>query len=283
MDPGNTSAHGSAPAVAPPPVAATPAPAAWVTDDGSFAEGWTKRLGPDYENNATLLSTKGLKPLVDSHLELRKMVGKKFIRPGEGSTEQEVAEWRKLVGSPDSAEAYGALMPEGFDKDSWDTELEKSFAALAHAEHLPPDTAKKIAAFHATAQKAAAEKQVADFKAGLDAQEAELKKEWGAEYPRHEANFKALAAYFGFPPDHDMFLMPGVKKAFAEKAQTVLGGDKVVHGQPVGIVGGTAEQIEAIRKSDDYQGKTTPERQMAAHQRMISLYEAQAAAGQRAA
>lgn len=273
----STTLFGGAPPAAP-AAAAAPAPAgdAWVNPDGNWAEGWHNRLGDEFKDNPTLATIKSPAMLAKAYLDTKKLVGDKVpVRPGPGAKPEEIARWRQLNGSPEKPEDYGSLMPEGFQKELWDPEMEKGFAQLAHEHHLPPDTAKAIAKLHADGMKGVYEREVAAAQQQLEAGKTDLQQAWGLDYARHEAAVKQLATYLGIPLEHDMFRDPAVMKAFAAKAPSVLGGDKIVNGQPAGIAGGITERIDAIHKSEDYQGVNGPERQTAAATELRRLYQAQ--------
>ena len=263
---------GAPPATAP---AATPAP---VTSAPSTD--WRDDLGDDLKAHPSIATLPDKKTLAKAYVDLKSAYGEKIpTKPGPGASEAEVTKYKafiqKLTGAPADPQEYGSLMPEGFDKDSWDPEMEKSFTALAHEHHLPPETAKAIAKMHAEGMKAIYDREVAAAQQQIDAGKADLQAAWGQDYLRHEAAVKSLAAFFGFPVEHDMFRDPTVMKAFAEKAPAILGGDKLVAGQAVGIAGGIAEKIDAIHRSDDYMGTNGPERQAAAQKTLHQLYAAQ--------
>jgi hypothetical protein len=255
------------PGTAPPPSAPS---YTYVDNEGKFVDGWLEKAG--FKDDPTLSTITSLPLLAKAFKETKGLVGKKLAVPSETSTPEEVAAWRKVTGAPETPEAYGSLMPEGFQKELWDAGLEKEFTALAHKHHLPLAAVKEIAAFQANGTKAIYEREVAAVQKQLETGKAELQKAWGVDYARHEANVKGLATYLGIPHEHDMFRDPLVMKAFAEKAPAFLGGDKIIQGQAAGVAGSINERLDAIRKGDDYQGKNGDARQKAAQTELQRLY-----------
>lgn len=234
---------------------------AWTYADesGNLNDGWMEKAG--FKDDPTLSTIKTVPTLAKAYKDTKAAYGQKVAPPTETSTPEQIAAWRKITGAPETADAYGSLMPEGFQKELWDGEMEKSFTELAHKHHLPPAAVKEIAALQANGTKAIYEREMAAVQQQLDAGRAELQKAWGPDYPRQEANVKALASFLGIPAEHDMFRDPFVMKTFAEKASAILGGDKIVHGSPMGVSGSMAERVTAIQRGDDYQGKNGPEAQ----------------------
>lgn len=272
--PTNLLTGAAAPAVVAPPLGGAPE-WQWTDKDGNWSEGWTGKLGDEFKDNPTLSTIKSPKDLANAYLKTKEFVGKKFDRPGQGAKPEEVAAWRKLVGAPESPDAYGSLMPADFQKDLWDGEMEKEFVALAHEHHLPPDTAKAIAGLHAKSMAGVYEKEVAAAQQRLAAGKDDLQKSWGPDFDRNLTNVKALADYFGIPHDHDLFLHPDVVKAFAAKAPGLLGGDQVVKGSPAAMSGGIEGRINAIHNSPAYLGQEGTDAQKKAADELRSLYAAQ--------
>lgn len=274
---------GSSPeAAAPPPAAAaTPAAAAapstytWADETGKFSSDWLEKLGPDFKGNPTLSTVNNLPGLAKAYLDTKALVGKRPAPPSETSTPEQVAEWRKLVGAPETPDAYGSLMPEGFQKELWNGDIEKAFTEVAHKHHLSPAAVKEIAALQAQGTLATYEREVARAREALDAGRAELKKEWGPNFDRRAAEAKALATAIGIPEDDDIFISrPDILKRLAAAAPALLGPDKLITGAPVGIAGGIQERIETIQRGDDYQGKNGFDKQKAAQAMLHQLMAA---------
>jgi len=268
---------GGSPATAPagqsPPAAATPF--TWADESGKFSPGWLEKLGPDFKDNPTLSTLPSIDKLAKAYLDTKTLVGKKPAPPTETSTPEQIAEWRKLVGAPETPDAYGQLMPEGFQKELWNGDIEKAFTAVAHKHHLSPAAVREIAALQAQGTLATYEREVARAKEALDAGRADLKKEWGQDFDRRAAEAKMLATALGITEDDDIFTSrPDILKKLAAAAPTLLGQDRMITGLPVGVSGGLKERIDAIQQGPDYQGKNGFEKQRAAQAMLHQLMAA---------
>ncbi len=238
----------------------------WADESGKFSDGWLEKAG--YKDDPTLTTIKDLPTLAKAYKETKALVGRKLSPPGEGSTPEQVAEWRKLVGAPDKPEDYGTLMPEGYaNKEQWNAAMEQEAVAIAHKHHIPPAAIKELVALQVRGeQQSLAAMQAAQQKA-LDDGSAALRAEWGDQSERrmHEVN-TAVTSLTGFPSLLDMLSAPPheVAKRLATSAPTIFGQDKLVKGDTVTVTGGLEDQINAIRDGADYQGKNGEERQQRA-------------------
>ncbi len=253
-----TPPESSTPAPAASSTAATPAPAApwtWANESGEFSEGWHEKLGDEFKGNTSLTTLKGLPQLAKAYLDTKAMVGTKLAPPGEGSTPEQVAAWRKVVGAPDAPDGYGKLMPEGFPAELWHGDLEQEFTALAHRHHLSPAAVKEIAALQAKGTLSTYESETARLQESIKAGRADLAKEWGDQFERRATEAKALAARLGIEESDDIFLTrPDLVKKLAAAAPTLLGPDQIVQGTAPTISGGIQQQIDTLLKHPDYTG-----------------------------
>ncbi len=269
------------PADAAPPVDAAPVtqtpPAAfsWADESGKFSPGWTEKLGDEFKDNGTLKTLPDLRTLAKAYLDTKAMVGKKLSPPSDTSTPEEVAKWRELMGAPATPDEYGPLMPEGFQPDMWNGDLEKEFAAVAHKYHLPASAVKEIAALQAKGTLSAYERETARAMEQLETGRAELKKAWGQEFERRATEAKALAAALGIDESDAIFTTrPDLLQKLAAAAPTLLGPDRIVTGETPSISGGIDQRIESIRNGDDYQGKNGFDKQQAAQKQLHQLMQA---------
>ncbi|MDP2218547.1 MAG: hypothetical protein Q8J68_14815 [Methanolobus sp.] len=113
-------------------------------DDGRPA--WMGQLSDDLKSNEVLTQFKTISDLGKGHLDLTEK-SKSYIKPlGEKSTPEEVAEFRKAIGAPESPDGYKIERPDKFPEGFvYDEVLEKEFRELAFAEHIPP---KQVASLY---------------------------------------------------------------------------------------------------------------------------------------
>lgn len=160
--------------------------------------------------------------------------------PGEGATEQEIAEYRTATGVPEKPEDYAR--PEFKDADgkaiAYNSELTDRIFAAAHKIGLPKEAAERLV-------KGEIEQQIADFDAGLrGVQDAanEHVKGWGENREAMMAQVNAALKDLGFSRDdvQHMRMMPsGVGKFLDAMAKvgsnfsedTLIKGDRKQFGQ----------------------------------------------------
>lgn len=189
-------------APAAPPAGTPPPPAQFfgehIAKDGKFAEGWTENLRTaGFERLATKAALAPDEATFFKTMdEALGMIGKKapaVAYPQSGATDEEVAQFRKAAGVPETPEAYNlkpAKLPEGME---WSAEDAKAYGEIFHKYHVPAAAAQELVDRHletianmATEGKERIMEQVGKF---AQASEATFQKEWGDEYDtRLEAN-----------------------------------------------------------------------------------------------
>lgn len=261
----------STPAVVAP---VTPAASAFVNADGTFAPGWLDTLGPELKGHAALATVPTLADLAKSYVATKSLVGKRLQAPSESSTPEEIANWRKTVGAPETPEGYGDLRPEEFPADQWDAATAGELAKIAHNHHLPASAVKDIIGLHANAVKAGLEKFQADEVAFKEAGLAALKKEWGTNFDQEAHAAKTFAKMLGLDPDKTMeFASPDFVLAMAKGAKMVAG-DKLVAGAPPSLTASIESRIRDIQTSPEYRGERGQAAQEAAQTNLHALYNA---------
>lgn len=118
-------------------------------------------------------------------------------KPVDASPEQ-LAEWRKANGIPDSPDKYDLTLPDGLVIGEADKPLVGEVLAAAHAVDASPEVVKAVVSAYYKTQDAEAAKQ-----ADADANQREetmvaLRQEWGADYTR---NVNTVNAFLGTLPD----------------------------------------------------------------------------------
>lgn len=201
-------------------------------------------------------------------------------KPGIDATpEQQAAYWndlRKITGAPEKPEDYGLKAPDNLPEGvEWNGELANKAAAVAHKYGVPPEALQELIALNnenmSSLVAKSAEAQAAQLQQVVDG----LNKEWGenAKTNWQRANRGAIALGID-PSKSELGNNPEFVKAMLRVDQMIREDSKLI-GTDADTTGSTyEEQMERIRKGDDYQGKNGPEKQMAAAERVRSLYEA---------
>lgn len=163
---------GPAPATPEGTPAATPEPA-------GFWNAATKGLREDPRFKTFAPKFKSFDDVARSAMELEEKLGSRIPIPTEKSTPEEIAEYHKKIGVPETPEGYK------LDRDpklTYDDATEKEFRAEMHALHAPQDLAaafyKRMTEGNAKAIQEFGERQVQ----ARAATENQLKKDWGNDY-----------------------------------------------------------------------------------------------------
>lgn len=210
------------------PASATDAPAAEpvVADKPEWLpeKFWTDK-GPNVE--AILKSYQGMEQLLGKKAQA-------VVPPNEKSTPEEVAAYRKAIGVPETPEGYELKpeqMPEGV---TWDDNVAKQAAELAHKHHIPAAAMKDFMQFDM--QRAALMNQAAVnmIEQQLESGRAELQKVWGDKMPEKIELARRAAVTAGVDPSSQGFVDPQVVKAIVSLAEK-LSDDKLVAGDQTGV------------------------------------------------
>jgi hypothetical protein len=209
------------------PTSTTSAPAAEALaekPDWLEAKFWTDK-GPNVE------------ALAKSYDVAQRALGRKaqaVLPPTEKSTPEEIAEYRKAIGVPDSPEGYNLKpeqLPEGI---TWDDNVAKQAAELAHKHHIPAAAMQEFMKFDM--QRAALMNQAAAnmIEAQLETGREELKRVWGDKMPEKIELARRAAVTAGVDPSSQGFVDPQVVKAIVGLAEK-LSDDKLVAGDQTGV------------------------------------------------
>lgn len=122
-----------------------------VQDGGNQAPGWIAQLPDDLKGNETFTGFKTIGELAKAHLdtsgkvaELEGKVANSIPKLTENATDEERAAYLAALGVPESPDGYEFEKPELPEGMAYDDNLEKWFRAVAHAEGIPKETAKKL-------------------------------------------------------------------------------------------------------------------------------------------
>lgn len=232
--PQTTATAAAAAPVAPPTASAqTSPPRGYVGEDGNFSDGWLDRLPGELDPaKQTLAKYRGLPELAKSHFELQQLLGKKSSAvniPGEKSTPEEVAAFRKAVGVPETADGYN-LKPEKLpDGVTWDDATGKAYAEIAHKHHIPAAAMKELAALQLSQEAMRAEEVGKMLGAELERGKQELQTAWGANFDKNISLAARVAQSVGLDPHTDGLRDPKVVQALVRFAG-MMSEDKLVTG-----------------------------------------------------
>ena len=175
--------------------------------------------------------------LAKSYEVAQRALGRKaqaVVPPNEKSTPEEVAEYRKAIGVPDSPEGYNLKpdqIPEGV---TWDDATAKKAAELAHKHNVPASAMQEFLRFDM--ERAAMMNQAAAtmIDAQLEAGRAELQKVYGDKFGEKIELARRAALTVGVDPASQGFVDPQVVKAIVSLAEK-LSDDKLVAGDQTGV------------------------------------------------
>lgn len=215
------------------------------TAEGGLAENYTDLLKESGMENLTntVAKYKSADGLLKGAANLVNFAGKKVegvIVPTEGASEHEIAEYRKAIGVPESANAYEIQpenMPQGLE---WNEEVSGFWQGKFHELGIGQEQAKEIAQAYSDFTGQQLEKATSQLtenaNAEMQAQEAALKKEWGQDYQNNLQTAVDMAEVVGFDMNNDMDMAairnPKVMNLLLAKAQSMSEGSFPKAGQP---------------------------------------------------
>lgn len=175
--------------------------------------------------------------LAKSYQGLEQLLGKKANSvpvPNEKSTPEEVAAYRRAIGVPESPEGY-KLKPEQLpDGVTWDENVAKRAAELAHKHNIPAAAMSELMKFDM--ERAALMNQAAASMIDEQLQQgrAELERVWGDKMPEKIELARRAAVTAGVDPSSQGFVDPQVVKAIVSLAEK-LSDDRLVAGDQTGV------------------------------------------------
>jgi len=282
---------GAFPAAGTPPAAGGQTPPAatgspYFGADGNFVEGWADKL-PDGFLTADDLpafkihASKYKSPLdaIKSDFHKEKMLGRKaqaVVIPGEKSTPEEIAAFRTALGVPETPEGY-KLKPEALPEGmTWNDEIAKPFAAIAHKHNIPPAAMNEIIGQYVAMQQVSADEMGKMYQAELDKGMATLKETWKNDTEKNIGFASRVAKSIGLDPTSPGLRDPNVVIAL-QRVGAMLSEDKLVSGdisatlQPGKVRANEIMTNPADPMHADYSGKNGKDRQAAAAKLVADL------------
>lgn len=169
--------------------------------DGSTAPiaptDWRASLPLELQNEPTLAKYKTLEEALKGSVHAQKLVGKGIEYPGADAKPEQVAEFRKKAGVPDSADKYEITLPkppEGSGME-WDQKWLGTLKSRLHAEHARPAVVQAVvntfAEYMANHWDQWRSQQASSEQEDLTGAIAELEQKWGPRggpmWKHHEA------------------------------------------------------------------------------------------------
>ena len=215
------------------------------TSEGNLADNYTDLLRENglSELTNTVAKYKSPEGLLKGAANLISFAGRKVegvIVPNEGSTEQEIAEYRQAIGVPESPTAYD-LKPENLPEGmGWDDGLSAEWQNVFHEAGISQEQASKISQAYSdiTNQQFEQANQINQSSAEgeMEQQRAEMQKQWGDKYDVNLQNAVNMASTMGFDLEnpHDMAAMrnPKVLNMILDKHTALQEGNMPRGGQP---------------------------------------------------
>jgi hypothetical protein len=199
--------------------------------DGGFAEGWLDKLPGDLDPyKPTLAKYKDFGSLAKSHGELQQLLGKKSSAvnvPGEKSTPEEIAAFRKALGVPEKPEEYSFKPDKLPDGVAWDDNSAKAFAAIAHKHHIPASAMKELAAHQIAMEEARSQEAFRQMETELLNGKQQLQSAWGQNFERNLNTAARVAKSIGLDPESPGLRDPAVVQALFKVSQ-ITSEDKLV-------------------------------------------------------
>jgi hypothetical protein len=235
------------PAAEPPADTAQPSTPStgWVNPDGTFGDKWLDALPDDVADYKTSVKNfKSVPDLVKALGNANALIGKKLGVPGEKSSPEEVAAFRRAMGVPESLEEYKFApdaLPEGL---TWSDEFAKPFAEVAHKHSIPPNAMKDLANQFANYERHKFDAIQATYEKQRTEAVQTLQKEWGGDFGKNIGLAKQAAKMAGVDSNSHGFSDPEVVRGFVRMAH-MMSEDKLGRS-----MGGTEFLTGAARAKD---------------------------------
>lgn len=199
----------------------------WVNPDGTFGDKWLDALPDDvadYKNS--FKNFKSVPDMAKALANANALIGKKLGVPNEKSSPEEVAAFRRAMGVPESLEEYKFApesLPEGM---TWNDDMAKPYAEIAHKHGIPPAAMKELVAQHAKTEAFKMEAIQATYEKQRTEAVQTLQKEWGNDFGKNIGLAKQAAKMAGVDANSHGFSDPEVVRGFVRMAQ-MMSEDKV--------------------------------------------------------
>lgn len=213
-----------------------------IGDDFSFGPEFISKAVPEeYRDHPEIKNAKDLPTFIKNHMNLVKKIGEKteglIKKPSEQSTPEEIAEYRKAMGVPESADQYQFERPQLPDGMVFDENMEKEVREVFHKLNISAEAAKELYNWYNNYELELAKQIEASSKKMVENTISELKKpeNWGSDYDKNveitkqaynRLGLDELAKLTGFG-DHPAFIK------YAYNLSKVISDDVIITGDAV--------------------------------------------------
>ena len=154
-----------------------------LTKDAATEGTWFDSLHEDYKSEKSLdkfsKDPDGLNNIVKSYLHLEKRMGNAINLPGDNATAEEVSDFRKKLGIPESPDGY-TLKHKEHDALKFDENMDKAWKAKAHEIGLTPKQAQALTDYYSDIIIGADEARTRQYQESEDF----LKQKYGNNYQK---------------------------------------------------------------------------------------------------
>lgn len=125
--------------------------------------------------------------LVQGLVDLKKKVsdGSRVKIPGEGASEEDIGQFRKALGVPETVDGYQIQPPENYEWVDADQEMFDAVAPIAHKYNISNEALQGFIHEYIDTMTGYQHEQLQGIGSQYEASTAELKKDWGKEYDAH--------------------------------------------------------------------------------------------------
>ena len=235
------------------PTATTTQPSTgWVNPDGTFGDKWLDALPDDAKDyKDTLAKYKSVPDMAKALANANALIGKKLGVPGEKSSPEEVAAFRKAMGVPEALEEYKFAPDQLPDGMTWSDEFAKPFAEVAHKHNIPPGAMKALANQFAVYERHKFDAIQSTFEKQRGDAINSLKQEWGGDFDAKIGIAKQAAKMAGVDANSHGFSDPEVVRGFVRMA-AMMSEDKVGRGmQSADLLTGQARALDIMRNTEN--------------------------------
>lgn len=246
---------------------------------------WRKDMAGDDEKLAKLLSRYSTaKDFAKAHHELFKKVSAGELKKPltKDATPEQVAEWRKANGIPETPDQYA--LPEGVTFGEEDMPGIKGFLEEVHKTNASPETVTAALGFYHKLQQEAAQARYQADKDARVAAEDTLHAEWGTDY-RENLNYVNNFIAANIPAEQaeafrnarlgdgsPLFSNAAMLKAFAQVARELNPVASTVSGKGMDNAAAIDDRIKELeKKMGSPEWYNSPEREQ--HRQLLALKE----------
>lgn len=202
---------------------------ALLKENGEFSDGWLDRLPEDFKDSHQILGQfKDINGVLKSLVNQQRLIGKKgdFVQPlTDKSTPEEIADFRKKMGIPDTVDKY----PAKYEGLGIPEETLKEFNGLAHKLNLTPSQVSEVVKYYGGIEVKTAEAGAKAKQADLERMQKTLADAWGSgeDFRKNQTQVERMALSTGLPLDTNQWTPEKVCLAL-QRAAAMVSDDRLV-------------------------------------------------------